>query len=67
MSNNLFNQYGRNNQSNNMIQQFINFKNSFQGNPKEEVEKIIRSGRFSQDQINQVQNMARQFQSLLNR
>lgn len=29
----------------NMIQQFRQFQNSFQGNPKAEVEKLVQSGK----------------------
>jgi hypothetical protein len=48
-----------------MIQQFMQFKQNFKGNPKAEVEKMLQSGRISQQQLNQVQQMAGQFQNLL--
>lgn len=48
-----------------MIQQFNQFKNSFSGDPKAEVEKLVASGRISQQQLNQLQNMATQFQKML--
>lgn len=48
-----------------MIQQFMQFKQNFKGDPKAEVEKMLQSGRISQQQLNQVQQMAGQFQSLL--
>ena len=49
-----------------MIQQFMQFKQNYKGNPKEEVQKMLQSGRISQQQLNQVQQMAGQFQNLLN-
>lgn len=49
-----------------MLQQFNEFKNNFTGDPKAEVEKLLRSGRITQDQLNQLQTMARQFQQMFN-
>lgn len=48
-----------------MIQQFMQFKQNFKGDPKAEVEKMLQSGKISQQQLDQVQQMAGQFQSLL--
>lgn len=48
-----------------MIQQFMQFKQNFKGDPKAEVQKMLQSGRISQQQLNQVQQMAGQFQNLL--
>ena len=49
----------------NMVQQFQQFKQSFQGDPKAEVEKLVQSGKISQQQLNQLQQMAGQFQQLM--
>ena len=69
MSNPLFNALGggmpQGNGPMQMIQQFMQFKQNFKGDPKAEVEKILQSGQISQQQLNQVQQMARQFQNLL--
>ena len=48
-----------------MVQQFNQFKANFKGDPKAEVEKLMQSGRLSQQQLNQLQQMAKQFQSLM--
>jgi len=48
-----------------MIQQFMQFKQNFKGDPKEEVQKMLQSGKISQQQLNQVQQMAGQFQHML--
>ena len=70
MSNPLFNALGggmpQGNGPMQMIQQFMQFKQNFKGDPKAEVEKILQSGQISQQQLNQVQQMAEQFQNLLN-
>lgn len=49
-----------------MIQKFNEFKNSFTGNPEEEVRKLVASGRINQQQLNQLQSMATQFQKMMN-
>ena len=48
-----------------MMQQFHQFKANFHGDPKAEVEKLLQSGKLSQAQLNQLQQMAKQFQSLM--
>lgn len=48
-----------------MMQQFQQFKQTFHGNPQEEVQKLISSGRINQQQLNQVQALAQQFQKLM--
>ena len=69
MSNPLFNVLGGGMSQGNgpmqMIQQFMQFKQNFKGDPKAEVQKMLQSGRISQQQLNQVQQMAGQFQNLL--
>jgi len=69
MSNPLFNVLGggmpQGNGSMQMIQQFMQFRQNFKGDPKAEVEKMLQSGKISQQQLNQVQQMAGQFQHML--
>lgn len=48
-----------------LVQKFQQFKTSFQGDPKAEVEKLLQSGKLNQQQLNQLQQMAKQFQSLM--
>lgn len=47
-----------------MMQQFQQFKANFKGDPKAEVEKLMQSGKLNQQQLNQLQQMAKQFQQL---
>ena len=49
----------------NIMQQFQRFRASFQGDPELEVKKLLQSGRLSQQQLNQVQGLARQFMPFL--
>lgn len=69
MSNPLFNALGGGMSQGNglmqIVQQFMQFKQNFKGDPKAEVEKMLQSGRISQQQLNQVQQMAGQFQHIL--
>lgn len=48
-----------------MMQQFQQFRANFNGDPKAEVEKLMQSGRLNQNQLNQLQTMAKQFQKLM--
>lgn len=56
----------RMNNAMNMIQQFMQFKNSFKGNPQEQVQQMLNSGRITQDQYNNAVKQAQQFQNMLN-
>lgn len=49
-----------------IIQQFNQFKQNFRGNPQEEVQKLIASGKMSQAQLNQLQAQASQFMQMFN-
>lgn len=48
-----------------MMQQFQQFKANFHGDPKAEVEKLLQSGSLTQQQLNQLQQMAKQLQILM--
>lgn len=48
-----------------MVQQFNQFRSTFQGDPEMEVRKLLQSGQMSQAQLNQLQAMASQFQAIL--
>ena len=48
-----------------MIQQFNQFKNTFRGNPKQQVMNMVRQGMRSNQQLQQAMNMAQQIQGLL--
>lgn len=71
MSNPLFNALGGGKmpgamgQFQQMMQQFQQFRANFQGDPKQEVQKLLQSGKMSQQQLNQLQAMAQQFQAFM--
>lgn len=48
-----------------MMTQFQQFKQTFQGDPKAEVEKLLQSGQINQQQLDMVQGLAKQFESFL--
>lgn len=48
----------------NMMDQFNQFRNTFQGNPKEEVQKLLDSGKMTQDQFNRLAEQATQIQRM---
>lgn len=59
MPNPLYNQLRPQPQGNNpMLQQIMNFKKTFSGNPQQMVQQMINSGRISQTQINQLAQQA---------
>jgi hypothetical protein len=62
MSNPLYNNFN-NNQVNpfaQLIQDARNFKNTFKGSPKDEVQRLLNSGQMSQQQFNQFSQIAQQ-------
>lgn len=49
----------------NLVQQFQQFRNSFRGDPRQQVQDLLNSGQMTQDQFNQLQSMANQFRKML--
>lgn len=43
-----------------LIQKFNEFRNNFTGDPKEEVQKLLDSGKMSQQQFNELSQTAKQ-------
>lgn len=48
-----------------LVQQFNEFRRSFQGDPKTEFMRLVQSGQISQQQLNQLQSAAMQFKNLI--
>lgn len=59
MANPLFNQLQPKNGLNNFKQQVMNMRNSIP-NPRDEVQRLLNSGQMSQEQFNQLSQMAQQ-------
>lgn len=47
------------------IQQFNQFRSMYKGNPKEQVEHLLKSGQMSNAQFEQLKNMANQLVQML--
>lgn len=54
-----------NNGMGNMIQAFQQFKSTFSGDPQKQVEQLMKSGRMSQEQYNQLAQMAQGLMQIL--
>ncbi len=69
MPNAIFNQMNANQPNDGgfgaMLAQFQQFRAQFQGDPKAEIQKLLQSGRVSQAQLDQAQQMASQFIKLI--
>lgn len=66
MPNPLFNQYGsQSNDVNNIIREAQNFRNSFQGNAREEVQRLLNSGQMSQSDFNRLMPIAQQIAAMM--
>ena len=48
----------------NMLMQFMQFQNSFRGNPQQAVQQLLNSGRVSPQQYQNAVQMAQQFQQM---
>lgn len=67
----LFNMFGKqqpqmNNGLLNMVSQFNQFKSSFKGDPRQQVQQLLDSGQMTQQQFNQLSQAATQFQQMMN-
>lgn len=49
----------------NMLNQFRNFKSQFQGDPQQQVQQLLNSGQMTQEQFNQLSQLAQQFQNTM--
>lgn len=70
MSNPLFSMFGGmnqmpNNSMMNLVQQFMQFKQNFNGDPRQQVQQLLNSGKISQDQYNRAVQMANQLQRMM--
>lgn len=67
MTNPLLQTLGVSSKSNNknIVEQFKEFKNSFQGDPQAKINELLTSGRVTQEQINQATEMANLIKGLM--
>lgn len=48
----------------NMVQQYRQFRQSFQGDPQQKIQEMLTNGQITQAQIDQARTMATQFSHL---
>ena len=65
MGNPIYNQMQQQANGNNLIQQFMRFRNGFSGNAQQQVQNLLNSGKVTQEQYNNAVKMAQQFQRML--
>lgn len=65
MANPLYNQFSPNNNVDNIIRQAQNLKSQFQGNPKDEVQRLLNQGIMTQADFNRLMPIAQQIAALM--
>lgn len=65
MSNPLFSMFGGQAPVNPVMQRFQQFRQMFRGDPQQQVQQLLSSGKVSQAQYNQAVQMAQQMQRML--
>ena len=65
MNNPLFQQLGGGMPMGNIMQRFQQFQQMFKGDPRQQVQQLLNSGRISQSQYNSAVQMANQFRQML--
>lgn len=58
MPNSLYKNFGSQDKVSQMINEINNFKKNFNGDPRAEVEKMMKNGQLSQEQFNQYAQIA---------
>lgn len=54
-----------NGQQNNMLAQFQQFKQSFNGDPNQTINRMLQSGKVTQEQVNRATQIANQMKGML--
>ena len=66
MNNNpLFNMLNGGKQMPPLVQEFMNFRNQFKGDPRQQVQQMLNSGAISQEQYNRAVQTANEFQRVM--
>ena len=68
MSNSILQQFAQMQQptiSNNLLQQLLNFRKTFKGNPQQAVMSMLQSGQINHAQLQQAMEQAKQISKLL--
>lgn len=74
MANSLYNEYANNGQSvpgdggfADFVNQWQQFRTQYQGDPRQQIQQMLQSGRLTQEQLNRAQQLAQQFIRLIPR
>ena len=65
MSNPLFGLFGNQGPMNGIMQRFQQFQQMFRGDPRQQIQQMLNSGRVNQQQYNQAVQMAQQMQRMM--
>ena len=66
MANPLYNQMMNNqNQNNSFLQRFNQFRQNFNGNPQQQIQQMLNSGKISQEQYNRAVQQAQNIMRML--
>lgn len=65
MSNPIYQQMQPQNPMNSFMQRFQQFQQMFKGDPRQQVQNLLNSGKVSQSQYNQAVQMANQLQRMM--
>lgn len=65
MSNPLYQQMNQQNGMDQLMNRFRQFQQMFKGDPRQQVQQLLNSGKVSQSQYNQAVQMAQQLQRML--
>lgn len=65
VSNPLFQMMGQQMPMNGIMQRFQQFQQMFKGDPRQQVQQLLNSGKVSQQQYNQAVQMANQFARMM--
>lgn len=60
----LYNEMRTNTVPDNFMSKFQQFRQNFKGNPQEQVQQMLNSGKVSQEQYNRAVQIAQQFQRM---
>ena len=60
----LYNQFQNQNSGTNLMQMFQQFRQSFHGNPQQQIQQMLNSGRVNQAQYNMAVQFAQQFKQM---
>ena len=66
MSNPIFQQMNAQSPMNSFMQRFQQFQQMFKGDPRQQVQALLNSGKVSQTQYNNAVQMAQQLQRMMN-